>query len=87
MHLKGVDAEKDALVLKDPTPPSRSISETSLSSSTASSVENSKSSSSSRLKPMRKFSRSKSSLTGADDNTFDRDERKCQDGMAFSHLG
>lgn len=79
---------KDALTNKEtPKQPSRSISESSLSSS--SSTDNTKTSESSKYKASsRKINRSKSSTNaGADDNTFDIDEKQSQDNMAFSHLG
>lgn len=86
----------DALSNKEASPkqPSRSISESSLSSS--SSTDNTKSSSGgSKYKAnWKKANRSRSSTVasggvggGADDNTFDVDEKKLQDNMAFSHLG
>lgn len=81
--------EKDALMNQEtPKQPSRSISESSLSSST-SSTDNTKTSEGSKYKASgRKVNRSKSSTAaGGDDNTFDVDEKKSQDNMAFSHLG
>ncbi|CRL05248.1 CLUMA_CG018185, isoform A [Clunio marinus] len=68
---------------------SRSVSESSLSSS--SSTDHSKSSGSSKYKTTsnKVVNRSKSSniASGSADNTFDVDEKKLQDNMAFSHLG
>lgn len=84
-QLKNAEGGKDTLEAS--THQSRSISESSLSSS--SSNDNTKSSSSSKDKAIsRKVSRSKSSaVAGGNDNTFDVEEKKLQDNMAFSHLG
>lgn len=88
VQLKNLDEGKDALANKDPTKPtSRSISESSISSS-SSSNETARSSDGSKSKAIQKVNRSKSStIAGGDDNTFDVDEQKTQDNMAFSHLG
>jgi hypothetical protein len=94
VQLKNVEEGKDALTNKEPLKQqSRSISESSLSSS--SSTDNTKSSESSKYKAdLRKASRSRSSTNASggvgavcDDNTFDVEEQKLQDNMAFSHLG
>lgn len=87
-QIKTSDEGKDALTNKEPSKqPSRSISESSLSST--SSTDNAKSSENSKYKAgSRKVSRSRSSLNaGGIDNTFDVDQQKLQDNMAFSHLG
>jgi hypothetical protein len=89
---KDVLANKEALMMREP---SRSISENSLSSS--SSTDNTKSSDSSKYKARsNKGSRSRSSTiataggaaaAAGEDNTFEVDEQKQKDNMAFSHLG
>lgn len=89
VQLKNLDEGKDALANKDPTKTtSRSISESSISSSSGSN-ETAKSSDGSKSKATQnRVNRSKSStIAGGDDNTFDVDEQKTQDNMAFSHLG
>lgn len=91
VQLKDVDEGKEALTNKEPLKKtSRSISESSLSSS--SSAENTKSSENKYKAVSRKTSRSKSSTNAeggvvGGDNTFDVEEQKIQDNMAFSHLG
>lgn len=87
-QLKNAEDGKDALSTKESSKhQSRSISESSLSSSSSS--DNTKSTGSSKGKAScRKANRSKSStVAGGDENTFDVDEKKSQDNMAFSHLG
>lgn len=94
------DGSKNALNMESKQQPSRSISESSLStnSSTTSSSETSKTTDSSlRLKnaATRKVNRSRSSTIagasggGGEDNTFDVDEKKLQENtnIAFSQLG
>lgn len=96
-QLKTEAEATDALINKKASPkqPSRSISESSLSSS-SSSTDNTKSSGggSKQKANWKKSNRSRSSTAasggiggGGDDNTFDVDEKKLQDNMAFSHLG
>lgn len=93
VQLKNVEEGKDALTKKEPLKQtSRSISESSLSSS--SSTDNKSSESSKYKAGSRKASRSRSSSKAGgsggivgDDNTFDVDEQKLQENMAFSHLG
>lgn len=79
-----MDEGKDALTNKEP---SRSISESSLSSS--SSAEKMASEGSSKYKAGARRVRSKSSmaLEGDDNKAEVVDEKKSQDNMAFSHLG
>lgn len=90
-QLKNIDESKDALENKDPSHrPSRSISESSLSSSSSNDNTKSNANGSSKQKNIegRKVNRSKSStIAGTDDNSFDVDDRKPKDNMAFSHLG
>jgi hypothetical protein len=92
VQLKNLEEGKDALTNKEPLKQqSRSISESSLSSSSSS--DKTKSSDNSKNNPSsKKASRSKSSTNASggvvgDDNTFDVEEQKIQENMAFSHLG
>lgn len=84
VQLKEMDEGKDALTNKEP---SRSISESSLSSS--SSAEKTASEGRSKYKAGARRARSKSSmgLDGDDNKAEIVDEKKSQDNMAFSHLG
>lgn len=84
VQLKEMDEGKDALTNKEP---SRSISESSLSSS--SSAEKTASEGRSKYKAGARRARSKSTmgLDGDDNKAEVVDEKKSQDNMAFSHLG
>ena len=86
---KPVEEEKDAL--NEPLKQhSRSISESSLTSTSSSTENTNKSNETSKYKiSAKKSHRSKSSTIGGDDNTCDVVEQKLQENMqaAFSHLG
>lgn len=83
VQLKEMDEGKDALTNKEP---SRSISESSLSSS--SSAEKTAGEGRRKYKAGARRARSKSSGLDGDDNKAEVvDEKKSQDNMAFSHLG
>lgn len=88
-QLKNLDDGKDALTTQGQSNhPSRSISESSLSSSSSSDTAKSGISLKNKTSSKKAYNRPKSStIAGGDDNTIDVDDEKLRDNMAFSHLG